>query len=72
MVHGGYHSIVIQIEIKPNAIDKEYGRTALHWAAISGNKEAFEYILKQIGVDINAKDYRNKTPLEYAREKGLL
>ncbi|MHC4096327.1 MAG: ankyrin repeat domain-containing protein [Planctomycetota bacterium] len=44
------------------------GGTALHWAAIQGNKDVVELLIAR-GADLNLKNNRDKTPLTLAKEK---
>ena len=60
-----------------NIVDK-YGLTVLHHAVESGNENVVGWLLENTTVDIHAKDYRNKTALQYTEHtrhdgiKGLL
>ena len=44
----------------------EFGRTALHWALISKELDAFERLTQHPGVDVNCRDANGMTPLFYA------
>lgn len=46
------------------------GRTYLHWAAMSGNKEVISYLLKK-GYDPKILDTKGLTPLSFASYFGL-
>lgn len=46
-----------------------FGRTALHFAAAGGHKEAVEYAIK-LGLDVNAKNNNGDTPLHLASWRG--
>ncbi|MBN1272563.1 MAG: ankyrin repeat domain-containing protein [Candidatus Aminicenantes bacterium] len=50
-------------------IEKNTRRTYLHLAALKGIKKMVEIFLHN-GLDVNAKDYKNKTPVEYAAKYG--
>ena len=50
-------------------IEKNTRRTYLHLAALKGIKKMVEIFFKK-GLNVNAKDYENKTPLEYAAKYG--
>lgn len=41
-----------------------YGRTALHWAAVKHNREAYDFLVLH-GADTTLLDNRDRTPLEY-------
>ena len=54
------------------ASSKDYGgETPLHWAAIKGNKEVAELLLKY-KADVNAKNTAGETPLHIAARHGHL
>lgn len=46
------------------------GRTYLHWAAYKGNLEIVDLLISK-GYDINLKDEKGATPLEFAAGSGL-
>lgn len=50
-------------------VDSEYGRSALHYAAINSNRNMLNLLLNN-GFDINFKDKKGNTPLHYAIEKS--
>ena len=45
-----------------NAKDEAYGGMPLHWAAYSGRNEVAEFLINE-GVDVNAKNQADATPL---------
>ena len=45
------------------------GRTSLHWAALTGEKQYLEFLLEK-GADINAPDGEGDTPLHVAARHG--
>ena len=49
--------------------DKNYKRTALHFAALNGHLNIVAELLKN-GADMNEKDGAGKTPLDYANKYG--
>jgi len=50
----------------------EGGRLALHWATSVGSKELVEFLLSQSGVEIDARDDTNFTPLIIAAAAGRI
>ena len=46
------------------------GRTILHYAVFYGDQFAVEYLLKKTVVDVNQKDSKGKTALDYAKEQN--
>ena len=48
----------------------DYGRNALHWAAVGGDRVAVFLALLESGTDINAATADGKTPIDYASELG--
>lgn len=57
--------------ISLNHHDREFRRTALHFACFKGHKNIVELLLAQ-KVDVNVRDCYLQTPLHYASEKGHL
>jgi len=53
----------------PNTVEREYGQTPLHRAAMRGRKAAAEMLLAH-GADMNTRDWYGKTPLSLAKEGG--
>jgi len=51
-----------------NARDN-YGKTPLHWAVISGQKERVMLLISK-GADVNAREKDGKTPLYWANTPG--
>jgi len=58
---------LIAAKVDVNAVNKQ-GQTALHLAAMQGNKPIVELLLDS-GADVNAKDKKDKTALELARKR---
>lgn len=52
-----------------NRKDPQYGATALHWAALRGNKEVVEYLVGA-GADVNARNKEGETPFQVAQRAG--
>ncbi|KAH7864744.1 hypothetical protein Vadar_033323 [Vaccinium darrowii] len=42
------------------------GRTALHFAAAEGKTHVCKYLVQDLGLDVNMKDRKGETPLNYA------
>lgn len=56
-----------QVDVK----DKdEFGSTAMHLAAEEGHDQIVQYLIDH-GVDVNAKDDLDRTPIFYATDRGL-
>lgn len=55
--------------IRSQAVDAD-GFTALHWAAWSGMPRCCERLVKEGGLDVNAKDSKGYTPLMLAALRG--
>jgi len=53
----------------PNAKLKVDGSTVFGWAVWYGLKETVELFITK-GADINAKDSKGQTPLQYAKKEG--
>lgn len=56
---------------KPNLRD-EHGLTLLHWAADRGHLPIVEYLVAELGADVNCVDNEQQTPLHYAASCGYL
>ena len=56
--------------IKIDTINSYTGQNLMHLSSLKGNLEIVELLIKK-GVDINKKDLRNKTPIEYAKNDEL-
>jgi ankyrin repeat protein len=41
--------------------------TPLHWAALRGSDEVAEMLLAHASIDVNAKDARHLTPLQWTK-----
>ncbi len=52
----------------PNDVNRE-GVTALHWAAVSGKRNAVDYLVTR-GANVDAKDKQGRTPLFAAAAVG--
>lgn len=48
-----------------NSYDKQYERTAMHWAALNGHKPVVEFLFSK-GADFDRKDRENHSPLYLA------
>jgi len=57
--------IFIENGIKVDSRESLYGRTLLHQAAILGNKELVEFLIRK-GADVNDRDNGGKIPLDLA------
>ncbi len=55
---------------KLNTVSKEFGMTAAHAAALSGNVEVLKYLASK-GCNMTAKDKKGHTPLYYAKYESL-
>jgi ankyrin repeat protein len=53
----------------PNNVEREYGQTPLHRAALRSRKTVAEMLLDH-GANVNAKDWYGKTPLTLAKENS--
>ncbi len=53
----------------PNIVEREMGRTPLHWAALRGRKTKVEMLLAH-GANVDTRDWYGKTPLSLAKENG--
>jgi len=53
----------------PNIVEREMGRTPLHWAAFRGRKTKVEMLLAH-GANVDTRDWYGKTPLSLAKEGG--
>ncbi|MCL7042139.1 hypothetical protein MKW94_028838, partial [Papaver nudicaule] len=62
---GGIHAIL------ENAKD-EHGRCAIHYAATSGRINVLNYLIEEMGLDIDIQDGFGKTPLSRASIEGYL
>lgn len=51
-------------------LTNDFGATALHIAALQGNTEAMEALLVAPGIEVDARDKYQHTPLMYASENG--
>ena len=51
----------------PNTVERERGRTPLHWAAFRGRKTVAEMLLAH-GAKMDTRDWYGKTPLSLAKE----
>ncbi|MCJ1402435.1 hypothetical protein MMC11_005655 [Xylographa trunciseda] len=60
--------LVCRAEVQINAADEE-SRTALHWAAFTGQEEIVNFLLDH-DADVTARMYRQQTPLHRAAEEG--
>ncbi|MBS1573519.1 MAG: ankyrin repeat domain-containing protein [Bacteroidetes bacterium] len=60
------------VEQKGNSVDKltHDGRLYLHWAAMTGNAEVIEYLIKK-GSKIDQLDTKGLTPLAFAATSGV-
>ena len=47
------------------------GRTGLHWACDSGKEDVAMMLVSEFSADVNARDNKNKTPLDIATSKGF-
>ncbi|MFH1374016.1 MAG: ankyrin repeat domain-containing protein [bacterium] len=63
--------LLLQNSARPDLEDQDYGRTALHWAAIKGNAAAAELLLAG-SASVNAVDDAGYTSLYYAGKYGHL
>lgn len=63
--HAGAAQALLAAGADPLRQDR-HGKTALHYAAMSGNMDVMNLLLAQKGVNIDAKDAEGKTPLHYA------
>lgn len=52
-----------------NSVERERGRTPLHWAAFRGRKTVAEMLLAH-GAKMDTRDWYGKTPLSLAQEAG--
>ncbi|WP_312823323.1 ankyrin repeat domain-containing protein [Epilithonimonas sp.] len=64
--------VIIYLLEKAKSVDQltHDGRTYLHWAAMSGNKEVISYLLKK-GYNPNKYDTKGFTPISFAAYFGL-
>jgi len=53
----------------PNTVERERGRTPLHWAVFRGRKTVAEMLLAH-GAKMDTRDWYGKTPLSLAKEGG--
>ena len=53
-----------------NAQTSQEKMTPLHVCAVQGHLDVVNYLLKQIGIEINAQDQQKCTPLFYACSAG--
>jgi ankyrin repeat protein len=51
------------------ATDREFGATALHWAALKGHASVVQFLLAQ-GADTQARNGEGETPLQVAERAG--
>ena len=69
---GGYFEIVIHLLANGaaiDAIDSEYGETALAAAAFNGQPATVKVLLEK-GASVNPRNKEGRTPLSVARERG--
>lgn len=61
----------VQDKARRSTVDKAdgSGKTALHWAASSGNKEIISVLL-EAGASVRSEDAGKRTPLHYAAREG--
>ncbi len=72
------HSEIVKLLLSTEGIDVNWvspvsGETALHWAAAGSDKECVEclkLLLTVKGINVDASDKRDRTPLYRAAEKG--
>ena len=57
--------LVDEYGMDPNGVD-EYGRTALHWAAICGRVRTVKHLVEKHNVDIHKRGVDGKTALDLA------
>jgi ankyrin repeat protein len=50
-----------------NSVEREIGRTPLHWAAFRGRKTIAEMLLAH-GANMDTRDWYGRTPLSLAKE----
>ena len=60
---------LIQCGVDPNAVDADFNKTALHWAAERIQPCMVDVLLKN-GSNPNLLDFYGQTPLHYAAESG--
>lgn len=60
---------LLKSEANPNLPNKEH-RTALHWAAASGNATIIRLLLEN-GANADTRDVYGMTPLQFAIENGV-
>ena len=70
-VYGWHEPVKILLNggARTDVKDKNYQRTALHFAALNGHLGIVAELLKK-DIDVNAKDADGKTPLDYANQYG--
>lgn len=67
---GNADVIKILIQADPDLVDSKnmYDANGLHMAALNNNTEVFEYLVKDLGIDINSTDNEGDGVLYYADE----
>jgi ankyrin repeat protein len=66
--HEAVAALLLEAGVCPRARNNK-GRTALHWAAASGNKEIIR-LLRRGGAEVDALDAHGKTPRDFAVHNG--
>ncbi len=71
--YGNIDTIKMLAEFDPDLVYSEniYKANGLHIAALNGNIEVFEYLVKDLGIDINSKTGAGNGVLYYAGYAGL-
>ena len=58
------------IEFGANLVHRDMTNTALHSASYGGHPDVVEYLIKEVGMDINQRNTANRTPLYQSITQG--